>query len=158
MKRIALACVLLSLLIVPLSAKGPTSRIVITDVQTGAVQQITDHAVLEQFQVWAGKGTHSGVPGETVEGSQGFIVDWTAGVVGQRPSQLRRYEVKFYVAPKRMAPVPGPAAEEFAYVVFYEHDLATNSGYVYLPGRSDEHFRLNVGTIIRDLEGKWLRA
>jgi hypothetical protein len=159
MKRIVLASALLSLLVVPLSAKGPTSRIVITHYTTGAVQEITEAAALEPFQVWAGKGTFAGAPGATVEGTHGFIVDWGAGVVQRRPNLARRYEVKFYVAPKRgTVPAPGGAAEELAYVVLYEHDPSTNTGFVYFPGRSDEHFRLNVRTIHRGVEGSWLHA
>ncbi len=33
-----------------------------------------------------------------------------------------------------------------------------NRGYVYLPGRKDEWYRLNVGTIFHGVEGKWFRA
>jgi hypothetical protein len=159
MKRIVLASALLSLLVVPLSAKGPTTRIVIKHLTTGSVHEITEPAALEPFQVWAGKGTFSGAPGTTVEGTQGFIVDWAEGAVVRRPSPAQRYEVRFYVAPKRgTAPVPGGVSEELAYIVLYEHDPSTNTGFVYFPGRSDEHFRLNARTIHRGVEGSWLHA
>lgn len=160
--RVFLAAVVLTaLLAASLVAKGATTRIVITDIARGTVTEITDRAVLEQFHVWAGRGTYSGPPDRQTEGTQGFIVDWTAGAVDQRPSQLRRYELKFYVSPKRALPssvAANPPADELAYVVLYEHDPATGRGYVYLPGKSDDHFRLNVRTIHRGLEGQWLRA
>jgi len=153
--------VLALLLVASLDAKGPTSRIVIRDTALGTVSEIADRSVLDQFQVWAGRGTYSGPPDLQTEGTQGFIVDWTAGTVDQRPRQLRRYELRFYVGPKRALPASvaaNPPADELAYVVIYEHDPATGRGYVYLPGRSDEHFGLNVRSIHRGLEGQWLHA
>jgi hypothetical protein len=161
MKPLVATVVLAGLLVVPLGAKGPTTRIVIRDIALGTASDITDATVLSQFQVWAGRGTYSGAAGVENEGTQGFIVDWPAGIVEQRPAQLRRYELRFYVGPKRGLPASvanNAPAEELAYVVLYEHDPATGRGYVYLPGRSDEHFRLNVRSIHRRLEGHWLRA
>lgn len=159
MRRIVITCLSVLLLIASLSAKGPTTRIVITDTARGSVSEITDRAVLDQFHVWAGRGTYSGPPDQSSEGTEGFIIDWRAGIVDQRPGQLRRYELRFYVAPKRsLAPLQSAPGEELAYVVLYEHDQSTGQGYVYLPGRSDEHFGLNVRSIHRRLEGHWLRA
>lgn len=57
-----------------------------------------------------------------------------------------------------LGPVPGGVSEELAYVVLYEHDPSTNAGFVYLPGRSDAHFRLSVRTILGGVEGSWLQA
>jgi hypothetical protein len=151
-RRTAATCLSLSLLVASLAAKGPTTRIVIKDLDRGSVSEITDRSVLDQFHVWSGKGTYSGSPGQEHEGTDGFIVDWRAGIVEQRPSQLRRYEISFYAAMRN-----GPG-EELAYVVLYENDPSTRQGYVYLPGRSDEHFRLNVRSIHRGVEGQWLRA
>jgi hypothetical protein len=149
------------LLVASLDAKGPTTRIVIKDLALGTVSEITNRSVLDQFHVWAGRGTYSGAPGsENTEGTQGFIIDWPAGTVDQRPAGLRRYEVRFYAAPHRQAAgLAGSATlEELAYVVLYENDPSTGQGYVYLPGKSDEHFALNVRSIHRSLEGKWLCA
>jgi hypothetical protein len=148
-----------SLSIASLDAKGPTTRIVITDIARGSVTEITDRAVLDQFQVWAGKGTYAGPPDQQNEGTQGFIVDWPAGMVDQRPSQLRRYELRFYVGPRRSPGALSSApSEELAYVVLYEHDPSTGQGYVYLPRRGEEHFGLNVRSIHRGVEGRWLLA
>jgi hypothetical protein len=161
MRRIVVTGLSVLLLVASLAAKGPTTRIVITDIARGSVTEITNRAVLEHFQVWAGRGTYSGPPDRQTEGTHGFIVDWTAGAVDERPRQLRRYELKFYVSPKRALPssvAANPLADELAYVVLYEQDPSTGRGYVYLPGKSDEHFRSNVRTIHRGLEGQWLHA
>ena len=78
-------------------AKGPTLRIVIRDTAGAAVIEIRDRSVLDQFNVWDGRGTFSGAPGHELEASQGFIIDWQAGAADSRPGQLRRYEVRFFV-------------------------------------------------------------
>jgi hypothetical protein len=42
-------------------------------------------------------------------------------------------------------------------VVYLVLDSRTGDGFVYLPGRGDEWYRENTGTIIRDgLDGKWI--
>jgi hypothetical protein len=44
------------------------------------------------------------------------------------------------------------------YVVFWEYDPRSRQGYVNLPGKADEWYRLNVSTIFHGVEGKWFRA
>jgi len=160
MRPLVATVVFAVLLVASLDAKGPTTRIVIKDLDRGTVSEITSRSVLDQFHVWAGRGTYSGPPGQNTEGTQGFIIDWPAGVVEHPAAQLRRYEVRFYAAPHRAAAgLAGSATlEELVYVVLYDNDPSTGQGYVYLPGKSDEHFALNVRSIHRRLEGKWLRA
>jgi hypothetical protein len=162
MKALAIAGVLAVLLAASIDAKGPTTRIEIRDLAAGSVSQLTDRTVVDQFQVWAGPGTYSGPSGQATEGTEGFIIDWRSGPITERPAQLRRYELRFYVAPRGSVPAAianKPPADKLAYVALYEHDPATGRGYVYLPGGSDEHFRLNVASIHRQgLNGKWFRA
>jgi hypothetical protein len=159
MRSISATALLAALLIASLDAKGPTVRIEIRDLAAGHLSQITDRAVLNQFHVWAGPGTYSGPPGQVAEGTEGFIIDWRSGPITERPAQLRRYELRFYAGPREgKAPPPDPP-EKLAYVVLYENDPSTGQGYVYLPGNSDEHYRLNVASIHRQgLNGKWFRA
>jgi hypothetical protein len=148
--------VLGSSLIVPLllaatvSAKGVTSRITVRDMSLRTSIEITDPAVLEGFNVWAGPGTF--VNG--VEGTEGFIIDWASGPVSTRPSDLRRYEVLFFVGPSNTA------GAQASYVVVYEIDPSSGRGFVYLPGKSDPHYSLNTRAILRGhgFEGRWFRA
>jgi hypothetical protein len=42
--------------------------------------------------------------------------------------------------------------------VFYTPDIGAGPGYVYLPGKGDQHFALNVRTIVRGVEGHWFKA
>lgn len=154
MRPVVASVVFAVLLVASLDAKGSTVRIEIRDLVSGAVSQMTDRAVLNQFQVWSGPGTYSG----SSEGTDGFIIDWRNGPITERPAQLRRYELRFYAGPRDGKTPPDPP-EKLAYVVLYENDPSTGQGYVYLPGNGDEYFRLNVASIHRQgLNGKWLRA
>ncbi len=76
-----------------LSAKGLTTKIVITGPHLATPIEITDRDLLRSFTVWAGPGT--GVNG--VEQLDGFVADWRSGAVGERPAGLQRYEASFYV-------------------------------------------------------------
>jgi hypothetical protein len=140
------------------SAKGPTTRIVVSSVLLSNPIEITDANIVKEFQVWTGPGTRSCIGGITncVEGTEGFIVDWLSGTVDQPRSGLQRYEVSFYTIDARL-PVQ-QSTEHLAYVVSFEYDPSTSQGYVYLPGKGDQWFGLNSATIHRGNEGNWFRA
>jgi hypothetical protein len=151
MKRAFLVSSMLAVLLsTPLVAKGVTKRITVRDLATGTTIEFTD---VQRFNVWAGLGTSSSFNGgPPMEGGEGFIVDWSTGAVDQRPQGLRRYEVRFYVLRARAT------TESLAYVVGYEYDPASQRGFVYLPGRADDHYHLNVGSVHRGVEGQWFNA
>ncbi|HSL23097.1 MAG TPA: hypothetical protein VK886_16320 [Vicinamibacterales bacterium] len=155
MKPVIVLGFVLALLPASVGAKGRTTRITVTEARLETPVHITNPSILERFNVWAGRGTFVTIAGqERQEGDQGFIIDWVAGVVGPPPRDLPRYEVRFFV---RYA---NSATEKLAYVVYYVHDSSSHRGFVYLPGKSDEAYRLNVTAIHRgnNLEGNWFRA
>jgi hypothetical protein len=139
-----------------LSAKGITTKITIKGPELTAPIQITDPRILEHFSVWAGPG----VQVNGIEQTEGFIIDWSSGVVPDRPGGLRRYEVSFYVAYWNRALQRYENDSHLAYVVSYDYDPSSQQGYVYLPGRADKEYRLNTRAILhgRGLEGNWFRA
>ena len=63
---------------------------------------------------------------------------------------LPRYTISFLVETPRN-PV------QLMYVIEYVRN-PLGGGFVYLPGERDEWYRLNVRTIMRGAEGRWLRA
>jgi hypothetical protein len=154
MKSLRLFVGLLLVLAVPViaSAKGITTRVVIKSPDLTTPIEITDPEVLKGFVVWAGPG----VKVNGTEQSEGFIIDWLAGVVAERPKVVRHYEVSFYVKYVNR-PLEGQE-DQLAYVVFYQSDPTGEQGYVYLPGRADEWYRLNTRAIFRGVEGNWFRA
>lgn len=134
-----------------LGAKGETTQIVISGGNLASPVRIADPVTLGRFYVWSGAGTfHSYARGPKIEGTEGFIVDWPAGIADERPAGLPRYEVAFHVA--------GSAA--LVYTVLYEPDMSGDRGYVYLPDRGDEWFPANARVIWRGhgFEGHWLHA
>jgi hypothetical protein len=137
----------------PLFAKGVTTRITLTSADLPKPIEIADPIVLSNFNVWSGAGTWM----NGVEGTEGFIIDWPAGAVTGMPGGLQRFEVSFYV--KYLNRPLEAQQEQLAYVVSYLYDPTTEEGYVYLPGKADEWYRLNVKAIGRGgREGHWFRA
>jgi hypothetical protein len=134
-----------------LGAKGETTKIAISGADLTSPIAITDPVILRQFNVWSGAGTFRALGGleNKVEGTEGFIIDWSSGVAAERPAGLQRYEVAFYAGGS--LPV---------YTVFYEIDVSNDRGYVYLPGPADELYTVNTWAILRGhgFEGHWLRA
>lgn len=151
MTRMFVVLLTLLLVTVPLElfAKADTCKITINGADLKGPIEITDPNILANFNVWAGVGTSSTSSGVTTQGDRGFIIDWPRGAVTERPKGLTRYQVSFH------AKLPD---ERLVYVVIYEYDPANDQGYVYLPGKTDEWYQLNVGTIFRGVEGNWFFA
>jgi hypothetical protein len=150
--RITLVFVLTLLVVLGLPAllfaKGDLVRITIKGADLKTPIEITSPRALTDFHPWTGPGTGSSVPGFNPD-APGFIIDWSHGPIGEPPKGLQRYEVSFY------AKLPN---ERLIYVVFWEYDAGSRLGYIYLPGKGDEWYRLNVRTIFHGVEGKWFRA
>ena len=144
MKRNLATLALLLLLSLPLIAKGPTLKITIKGSDLPKCIDITDPAILQQFNIWTGPGTSSNE-------AKSFIVDWSRGVVTDRLSGLRQYQILFYAD-------HGSGLNQPAYVVSYEFDDSSGRGYVYLPGNGEESYELNARSIYRRVEGNWFYA
>ena len=142
MKRVGILCAFMLMIAPALFAKGKTVRITIEGADLKRAVEITDPKVLANFNVWAGPATSSNE-------AQSLIVDWTPGPVTAPPAPLPRYKVCFY------SNLPN---KRLMYVVLYAYDPAAKQGYVYLPGKGDEWYRVNVSSIWHGGEGKWFRA
>lgn len=127
-------------------AKADISKISIKGPDLKNPIEITDSSELTQFDLWSGPGTSW--TGTSPRRNDKFLVDWSQPVT-ELPKALRRYEVSIF------AKLP---EERLVYVLLYEYDPATDRGYVYLPGRTDNWYRLNVSTIVRGVEGTWFRS
>ena len=122
-------------LVQPVHAKGPTVRLVVTGASLVEPLDVTDPEVLGR----------SGVYGGT------FLGD----LVAEPDRSLSRYRVFFHVElPKWLN-----AGVQVKYVVTYVTDPRTGTSFVYLPGRGEDGYWLNVRTIIRDgRDGAWHKA
>lgn len=119
-----------------LLAKGETVRIRVEGADLAAPIEITDPLLLKKFQVWTGPGTSSN------EG-QGFIIDWSRGFIAKVPPKVRVYTVSFFANLPR---------EKLVSVVLYAYDSSAGERFVFLPGRGDRSYWLNVGSILHGLE------
>jgi hypothetical protein len=135
----------------PVFAKGIITRVTIKGPTLPTPVEITD-AGIKDFTPWSG-------PGVTINGvkqTEGFIIDWKYGPLSSRPKELPRYEVSFY---GKLYGQPSGARDELVHVVLYEYDSLIGRGYVYLPGKPDEWYRLNAAKMLHDgMEGNWFRA
>lgn len=125
-----------------LRGKGKTVRITIKAHNLRTPIAITDPDTLAPFNVWAGPGTSSNE-------RQSLIVDWAKGPVAHPSANLPRYTVSFYSELQ---------TERLVYVVLYVFDASAGQGYVYVPGRQDSFYALNVSTILHGNEGNWFRS
>jgi hypothetical protein len=144
--RMALAVLLNFLLTLsvpsPLLAKGKTVKIAINGSDLKTPIEISDPNILASFRVWAG-------PGTSTADRQGLIIDWSQGPVREPPQAFRGYQISFYVEGLK---------DQIVYVVYYAFSPGAEGGYVYIPGKSDQWYKLNVRTIFRGVEGEWFRA
>src|SRR6185369_8209090 len=124
-------------------AKGHTVKITIKS--DGITREISTAAVA-QFGIWEGPG----VTINRVEQTEGFIIDWSKGIINTLPAGLQKYEVSFYTEGQPPA---------LSYIVTYAYDPSTKTGYVYLPGRTDKEFQYNSAMWHgHGYEGNWLKA
>jgi hypothetical protein len=117
--------------------KGDTVRIVIRGESLAAPIELTDPAIVSQFQVLAGPDA----------GRPGFIIDWPRGVANP-PKGLRMFEISFVTD----RPVPN------TYIVQYAIDPAAKRSYVFLPADCDAPYRDNVQIVNHGIEGSWCHA
>lgn len=146
---VAFAIALLLILASRLLAKGETTKIVIDGIDLAKPVEITDRSTLANFHVWAGPGTFSSQPGFDPN-APSFIIDWSQGPVAEVPQALEKYQISFYSDEL--------SKERPIYVVYYAISPSSKQGLVYLPGKSDDWWRLNVSSIVRGVEGKWFHA
>jgi hypothetical protein len=113
-----------------LSAKGPTVKLTVSGGGLPSAIEVTTPAALAH--VWSDHFIGSSAPQPRVE--------------------LPRYQVAFHVLPN------GQRVPKVMYVVTYVQDPDSGEAFVYLPGRGEEHSRLNASTILRSGAGRWHRA
>jgi hypothetical protein len=158
MKHTLILIILLSLAVsAPLWAKGEMVLIEVKGATLPTPIRITDPKI-EDFSPWAGPG----VNGASVPNAEGFIIDWHAGVLSQQAahpaSGLQHYEVSFYEGCRTRNDWCTEKEPRLVYVVSYDYDPSSPRGFIYLPGKDDPSYDINVRTIWRRIEGNWFFA
>ncbi len=113
-------------------AKGSTVKITISGGALRGAIEVTDARILNLSNVWAGQ-----------------FLDRSKGTAKEPPRGLGPYEVSFYVK------LADDQARKM-YVVYYYPNPSTAQGYIYLPGKGETPYSLNVRAIWRpEQDGKW---
>lgn len=125
------AVAILGCAVAGVSAKGPTVKLTVSG---GSLQRPVDVSSQPALvHVWSD--------------------DFIGAPTGQPGAELPRYQVAFHVRPN------GTREPRVMYVVTYVHDPVSGEAFIYLPGRGEEHYALNVSTILREgRDGRWHRA
>lgn len=114
------------------SAKAPTVKIIISGGRLTRAIEVKDQRILDISNVWSGQ-----------------FLDGSKDTAKEAPRGLQRYEVSFYVE------IADNEVKK-AYVLYYYLNPIREPGYIYLPGKGETWYSLNVGAIIRDeQDGKW---
>jgi hypothetical protein len=139
--RLLLAVLALTVASAPsLIARGNavTIRLDITGGRLTQPLSITERALLDLSGVYPGK----------------FLGEITNAV----DPTWSRYAVTFVSAPQ-IPTASLPPDSRKTYVAVYTRNPATDEGFVYLPGRGEDGYRINISMMIRDgHDGRWHRA
>ena len=149
LKRIAIG--LFAMGLVPagvLCAKAPVTSVTISGGGLPAPIEITDAAVIHSFRIWSGPGNFKIENGVRTPIVQDGSILWSQGIVSDPPRGPSEYEISFNDGSPR----------ERRYVLLYHYDPAAHSGCIYLPGKGEKWYDVNVRTIYRGVEGHWFRT
>lgn len=139
--KLLVACALVLAGCLPLGARGNAITVRL-DITGGALTQpltVTDIRLLELSHVYAGQ--------------------FLGSMIEAADPEWQKFTVVFAVEARTPSPALAPTGVLRPYVVHYARDLATDEGFVYLPGRGEFGYRGNIGLIIReDNDGRWHRA
>ena len=154
--RFAILCGLVAMCVASpsLGAKGDMLRIEIRGATVTGSVAITDPKI-QNFHVWTGPGVND----VAVEDAEGFIANWKNGAVPDPAARVPRYELSWYASCHQGSNCRS-AQPSLVYVVVYARDPSSGHGFVYLPGRGERAYDLNVRSIYRgpDVEGHWFRT
>lgn len=135
MRRFAVLAIALLVIAARVEAKGPTVKLTLTGPGLARAIEITEARLLDGSNVWGGA----------------FIGDTMAAAPTVKTP---RYTVAFDV----QLPEWQRAGVETMYTVSVARDASTGALWLYLPGRGEPGYALNVRTMLRDTQdGHWHR-
>ena len=146
MKQLSIGLLVVFLAILQAPAwSGAWGRVFAIEVRGSSLAEpltITDPAIVQELSFWVGPGTNFSEFMGPVN-REGSIVDWERGEATDRPSGLKRYEVRFLLEPRDDPP---------AYLVLYEPDPENGSGYIFYPAEGSS------GIVTHLVEDTWRYA
>jgi len=144
-KQIAIGSLVMGLV---LCAKAPVGIVAISGGGLPNTIEITDSNAIKTFSIWSGPGNFKIENGVRTPIVHDGAILWSQGIVSDPPQGPPDYEISFNAS----------SPEERLYVLRYRYDRSTRLGYVYLPGKGEPWYDLNVRTLYRGVEGHWFRT
>ena len=122
--------------------KGSPNKIVITGGGLRRAIEINEREILKSFDPWMGQ-----------------FIDRAKGPVAQPSRQDPAYDVFFYMKWSGRHSTHDRGKLKMVYTMRYVPGHDGQPGYIYLPGRGEEFYNNNIGTIWREKEdGRWHQA
>lgn len=122
--------------------KGSPDKIAVRGGKLARTLEITDRESLKGFDPWGGQ-----------------FIDWDKGFVANPPDRNYTLEVFFYKKGSGRHSQYDQGDLKLIYALRYYPGRNGEPGYVYLPGKGEAFYHLNIGTIMRkDHDGRWLFA
>jgi hypothetical protein len=110
--------------------------------------EITESDAIKSLNIWSGPGNFKFENGVRTPIVQDGSILWSQGIVSDPPKGPPEYQISFN----------GSSSGERLHVLLYRYDASARFGYVYLPGKGEEWYDVNVHTIYRGVEGHWFRT
>src|SRR5205823_1381885 len=110
-------------------AKGSPDKIVIRGGKRARPLEITDRDTLKGFDPWSGQ-----------------FIDWSKGFVSTPPERSYGFEVLFYMKWRGRHSRYDQGDLKLIYVLRYYPGRNGEPGYVYLPGKGEAFYALNIST------------
>jgi hypothetical protein len=129
-------------------AKAPVGAVTISGGGLPKLIEITESDAIKSFNIWSGPGNFKIENGVRTPIVRDGSILWSHGIVSDPPKGPPEYEISFN----------GSSPEQRLYVLLYRYDPSAHFGYVYLPGKGEEWYVVNVHTIYRGVEGHWFRT
>lgn len=122
--------------------KGSPNKIVITGGGLRRPIEINEREILKSFDPWMGQ-----------------FIDRAKGPVAEPSRQDPAYDVFFYMKWSGRHSTYDRGKLKMVYTMRYVRGHDGQPGYIYLPGRGEEFYNNNIGTIWREKEdGRWHQA
>jgi hypothetical protein len=149
LKQIALGSIAMGLVLAGLlCAKAPVGAVTISGGGLPKAIEITESAVIKSFDIWSGPGNFKIENGVRTPIVRDGSILWSQGIVSDPPKRPPEYEISFN----------GSVPEDRLFVVLYRYDPSAHFGCVYLPGKGEGWYDVNVRTMYRGVEGHWFRT
>jgi hypothetical protein len=147
---------LAGLLVISAAAFSPVTTDRITITGDGITAEIADKMLVRKFRFGPGPGNFMLSGTDRIPLIHNWVADWSKPTTEPDVS-MTRYIVQFHLT---VGSSTRQTDEHREYQVTFAYSKETGTGYIYLPGQRDPHYRENVRLLSRGpaWDGHWFEA